>query len=168
MAVPLRRCMSYHFRCTCTMCARISVRWSTSLVGQSTWPCRCGRCRPWPPSASTTTWRPSTVSRCTPGWSITGTGRHTRSPTGKTSNVYTPWVEGITKILRDKSGNETSMNHWIIHRSGNVCNRCIVQIEFFKIVLWWIGVDFTQPRVKVVTKSTKGYFYKQKVLIFFI
>ena len=39
----------------------------------------------------------------------------------------------------------------IIHRSGkNVCNRCIVQIVFLKIVLYigWKGVDFAETSVR--------------------
>ena len=43
-----------------------------------------------------------------------------------------------------------------------MCKRCIVKIEWFKIVLWWIGVDFAETRVKhdifFVTEKTKVYY----------
>ena len=42
-----------------------------------------------------------------------------------------------------------------------MCNRCIVQIEVFKIVLWWIRVDFAETRVKVYT-----FFVTEKKKVF--
>ena len=40
-----------------------------------------------------------------------------------------------------------------------MCNRSIVQIDLFKIVLRWIGVDFAETKDDIfsVTQKTKVY-----------
>ena len=45
-----------------------------------------------------------------------------------------------TESKQNKNKDESSIG------AVNVCNRYIVHIEMVKIVLWFIGVDFTETR----------------------
>ena len=43
----------------------------------------------------------------------------------------------------------------------NVCNECIVQIELLKIVLQWIGVDFTYIKDDIFFEQRKLEFFEK-------
>ena len=52
-------------------------------------------------------------------------------------------------LKRNNGGSDLKIKDESSIGTISVCNRRIVQIELLKIVLWWIGVDFAETRVKI-------------------